>query len=172
MKLISTLKKIISEYNARNFELPPIKRGRREIRVLFSRHQTLERFGDADVEDLTTIKTINRMLNTKWRTGIPNVWIYDSIAKNFNEVFETIDEFFDPTHEDNRIIFSAPHDQLGEIEFICALESYSLYRKGLTVITSGTDTDRSRFFWNRQQTPEIELTEEKNKKFIRIRLEK
>jgi hypothetical protein len=87
-------------------------------------------------------------------------------------VFETIDEFFDPTYEENKIIFSAPHDQLGEIEFICALESYSLYRKGLLVITSGTPTDRSRFFRNRQQTPEIELTEEENKKFIKIRLEK
>ena len=111
-------------------------------------------------------------MNTKWVTGIPNVWIYDSIVKNFNEVFETIDEFFDPTYEENKIIFSAPHDQLGEIEFICALESYSLYRKGLLVITSGIPTDRSRFFRNRQQTPEIELTEEENKKFIRIRLEK
>ncbi len=172
MKLITVLKKLVLEYNSRNFELPPIVKGKRQIKVLFSRHQTLERFGDADVEDLSTIKTINRMLNTKWRTGIPNVWIYDSISKNFNEVFETIDEFFDPTYEENRIIFLAPHDQLGEIEFICALESYSLYRKGLLVITSGTPTDRSRFFSNREQLQQIELSEEENKKFIRIRLEK
>lgn len=84
---------------------------------LSTRHQTLERFGDADVEDPSNIKTINRLLNTKWVTGIPNVWIYDSIVKNFNEVFETIDEFFfDPTYEENKIIFLTPHDQLGQIE--------------------------------------------------------
>ena len=172
MKLIAVLKKLVLEFNPRDFELPPIIKGRRQIKVLFTRHQTLERFGDADVEDPSTIKTINRLLNTKWVTGIPNVWIYDSIVKNFNEVFETIDEFFDPTYEENKIIFSAPHDQLGEIEFICALESYSLYRKGLLVITSGTPTDRSRFFSNREQLQQIELSEEENKKFIRIRLEK
>ena len=98
MKLIAVLKKLVLEFNPRDFELPPIIKGRRQIKVLFTRHQTLERFGDADIEDPSTIKTINRLLNTKWVTGIPNVWIYDSIVKNFNEVFETIDEFFDPTY--------------------------------------------------------------------------
>jgi len=171
MKLINSLKKLILEYKSKNLKFPIIRNNGRRIKVFFSKHQTVQRFGDADVEDISTIKIINTMLNTQWRTGVPNIWIYESIVKNFDIVFETIDELYDPNLTENVVIFSAPHDQLEEFEFVCGIESFSPDSKGLTVVTSGVPTKRRRYFLNLKKSPQIKLTEEESKKIIKVRLE-
>jgi hypothetical protein len=159
MKLVTSLKDLVLEFFGRTLYLPKIKKGGKVIEFGVSVEQMKDRSGEDDPNDPAVMKMIHRRLDVGWRTGVPNIWIWESVKKNFDVVFQTIDDLYDPDIERNRVLFLAPHDLLDQIEFVTEIEAYDKDTMALKVITSGVGSPNRGFFRNKQKTPTISLTE-------------
>lgn len=171
MNLLKSLSKLLLEFRGRTFYLPRLIKGDRMLSVGVSAEQRFKRSGDVNPEDPENKNVLKRMMLGDWRSGVYNMWLRDIIERNFDTVYDTINEYYD-FESDNRIIFYGHNELIGDVEFVADIEVIDLDHMALKIITSGVSLPNRRFFLNRDNDPTVDLIENKiNQKIIEIYLE-
>lgn len=172
MNLLESLSKLLLEFKGKTFYLPKLKKGDRIISLGVSSEQMYRRGGDINPEDPENANVLKRMMLGEWKSGVYNMWLRDIIARNFDTVYNTIDEYYDVDSDNNRVIFYGHYDYVGDVEFIADIESRNIGHMALKIITSGVSLSNRRFFFNKEDDPTIELVEnKKTQKIIQVYLE-
>jgi len=171
MNLLKSLSKLLVEFIGRTFYLPRLKKGDRMLSVGVSYEQMYKRSGDINPEDPENANVLKRMMLGEWKSGVYNMWLRDIISRNFDTVYDTINEHYD-FESDNRIIFYGHNELIGGVEFVADIEVIDLDHMALKIITSGVSLPNRRFFYNKKGMQTVDLVENKiNKKILKVYLE-
>lgn len=166
MNIKQILKQLLLEFEGRTFYLPKLKQGNRIISLGVSNEQMYKRSGGLNPEDIENQHIMKSIMSGNWKSGVYNMWIREVIGKNFNQVYNTIDDIYDPKTERNRILFYGHHDIIGNIEFVADIESRNIGHMALKIITSAVSLPNRKFFFNKDRDPEVFLTEGKKMKIF------
>jgi hypothetical protein len=171
MNLLKSLSKLLLEFRGRTFYLPRLKKGDRTLSVGVSAEQMFKRSGDVNPEDPENANILKRMMLGDWRSGVYNMWLRDIIERNFDTVYDTINEHYD-FESDNRIIFYGHNKLIGDVEFVADIEVIDIDHMALKIITSGVSLPNRRFFFTKEDSRTVDLIENKiNQKILEIHLE-
>jgi len=172
MNLLNCVENIILEFRGRTFYLPKITRGDRTLSVGVSDEQMNRRSGRYNPEEPENYHIIKSIISGHWKSGVYNMWLWDIINRNFNQVYNTIDNLYDFELDRNRVIFYGYNEIIGDVEFVADIEARGIGDMALKIITSGVSLSNKKFFKNRDKDPVITLVEGKKIEiFHRIFLE-
>ena len=171
MNLLESLSKLLLEFKGKTFYLPKLKKGDRIISLGVSSEQMYRRSGDINPEDPENTNVLKRMMLGEWKSGVYNMWLRDIIERNFDTVYDTINEHYD-FESDNRIIFYGHNKLIGDVEFVADIEVIDIDHMALKIITSGVSLPNRRFFYAKKGRQTVDLVENKiNQKILEIHLE-
>ncbi len=165
MKLLSLLSNVILEqFGQRLFKVGPAIRDGRRIDLFATYHQQEERNGKVhpSFDDYTDEAALIRM--GQWRSGVPNIWILDSIRKRFDQVFQTLTNYEDVDGNVSSILFVDEvlfENDYYPIEYVVAGKRNDEDKFRLNIITSALPQNNREFLRKKQGVPYIRLTESK-----------
>lgn len=159
MRLINILTNLLLEFRGRTFFLPKIVRGNRTLRIGVSNEQMNKRSGGYDPDDPDNYFMIKSIMSGNWRSGVPNKWLWEIIERNFDDVYNAIDNFYDFESDNNRVIFHGYNDIAGDVEFVADIEARGIGDMALKIITSAISLPNRDFFKNRNSDPIVSLEE-------------
>jgi hypothetical protein len=172
MNLLDCVKNIILEFRGRTFYLPNIVKGNRTLSVGVSDEQMNRRSGRYNPNEPENFNIMRSIMSGNWKSGVYNMWLWDIIERNFDDVYNTIDRFYDFESDRNRVIFYGYNEIVGDVEFVADIEARGIGDMALKIITSGVSLPNKNFFKNRDNDPTIRLIEGKKIEiFHRIFLE-
>lgn len=166
MQLLQTLKFLLFEnkyFRGRSYNLKPITKGDKKILMSSSSHQRIQRSGELNPDNPNNAHIYKSILNGNWKSGVYDMWLRDVIEKNFDTVFQTVDDMYDENLESNRVMFYANHEIADDIEFVVEMKPVNDDVVAILVITSAVSKMGRRFLYNKRGTPIITLVEANKK---------
>jgi len=166
MKLLQIFKTLLFEdkyFGGRTYKLKPIIKGNKKILMSTTPHQRIQRSGELNPDNLNNAHIYRAMSRGYWRSGIYDMWLRDVVEKNFDTVFQTVDDMYDENSESNRVMFYAKHEIADDIEFVVEMKRVNDDVVPILVITSAVSELKRKFLYNKRGTPIVTLVESKKK---------
>ena len=165
MKLLSLLSNIISEGpGQRTFTVGPAIKNRLRIDVVADKHQHIDRLGKINPNFDEYSQEARKISMGDWKSGAPDNWILTSIRKNFEKVYDVLEESKMDDGKTPKILFVDEAEFEGDfynIEYVLVGDKKETGRWRVLIITSALQQYGRQFLKPQPGLPYKRLSESK-----------